>query len=335
MAKNALHAARIGLIELKQSRKDLIITFRADYSALQVEAGDVIKLSNTLYGFNEKLFRVTRTKEIEAEDGLLGAEIAALEYDADVYADEYLVDNAENSGSGIGSIINSLPAPAAPTATGFSTAAPAYFTLSTTIASGSLPVDSVDFLIATSSGGPYTNLATIQGPFNSGNSVSSGNITGRASGTYYFKARTTIGGRHSNDSSASSAFTWALAPATPGTPFWDTTTSTTSTTNVDLFPNASTPHFFIHSIVPTGISVSSMTFQYSTNSSSGFTSLVTMNGPYTAGTDVATTAITGLAADTYYFRAFSTNNGNNSSQSTSSIALVWNPNPTFDGGVIP
>jgi hypothetical protein len=60
-----------------------------------------------------------------------------------------------------------------------------------------------------------------------------------------------------------------------------------------------------------------------------------MNGPYTASTDVSTTAITGLPADTYYFRAFSTNNGNNSSISTSSIALEWNPAPTIDGGVIP
>jgi hypothetical protein len=60
-----------------------------------------------------------------------------------------------------------------------------------------------------------------------------------------------------------------------------------------------------------------------------------MNGPYTAGTDVRSSAIAGVPAGTYYLRAFSTNNGNDSSISTSSIALVWNPNPAFDGGVIP
>jgi hypothetical protein len=336
MCNNALHAGRVGLIELKQSRVDLITSFTADWSALNVRAGDVIKLTTEVFDFNEKLFRVTKTREIERDDSTITVEITALEYNADIYTDETLVDSAENSGSGIGSIANSVPAPTAPTVTGNATAATPFFTVSTTISSGSLPVDSVDFLIGTSSGGTFENLATVQGPFNSGDTVTSPNIAGRASGTYYFRARTNIGIRRSDESASSSAFTWTLAPATPSAPFWDTTTSTTSTTNVDLFPNASTPHFFIHSLIPVGsITVSSVTFQYSNNSSSGFTSLVTMNGPYTASTDVSTTAITGLPADTYYFRAFSTNNGNNSSISTSSIALEWNPAPTIDGGVIP
>ena len=331
MCNNALHAGRVGLIELKQSRVDLIVSFTANWTALSVRAGDVIKVTADVFDFNEKLFRVTKTREIEADDSTITVEVTALEYNADIYTDEELTDSSENTGSGIGSFANSLPAPTAPTVTGYATAATPFFTVNTVISSGSLPVDSVDFLIASSSGGPYTNLATVQGPFSSGDSVTSPNIAGRAAGTYYFKARTTIGDRHSNESSASSAFTWSLAPTAPGTPFWDTSTST----NVDLFPNASTPFFYIHSIVPTGITVSSVTFQYSTNSSSGFTSLITMNGPYTAGTDVRSSAITGLPADTYYFRAFSTNNGNNSSVSTSSIALVWNPAPGFDGGVIP
>jgi len=336
MCNNALHAGRVGLIELKQSRVDLIASFTADWSALSVRAGDVVKLTTEVFDFNEKLFRVTKTKEVEGDDGTIRVEVTALEYNADIYTDEVLVDSSENTGSGIGSFANSLPAPTTPTATGNATAATPFFTVSTTISNGSLPVDRVDFFIATSSGEPISNLATVQGPFSSGDTVTTPNITGRAAGTYYFVARTTIGDRTSPNSSVSSAFTWTLAPATPSAPFWDTTTSTTSTTNVDLFPNATTPHFYIHSLIPAGsITVSSVTFQYSTNSSSGFTSLITMNGPYTAGTDVSTIAITGLPADTYYFRAFSTNNGNNSSQSTSSIALVWNPNPTFDGGVIP
>jgi hypothetical protein len=60
-----------------------------------------------------------------------------------------------------------------------------------------------------------------------------------------------------------------------------------------------------------------------------------MNGPFTATTDVRTSAITGIPAGTYYFRAFSSNNGNNSTVSASSIGLEWNPNPTIDGGEIP
>jgi hypothetical protein len=334
MVNNALHAARVGIIELKQSRVDKIITFRADYSAIQCEAGDVVKVTNSVYGFTNKLFRISKLREIEGEEGSITVEVTALEYDADIYIDETLTDSADTPGSGIPVFGGSetLPAPATPTATGNATASTPFFVVSTQIASGSIPVDSVDFLISTSSTGPFTSLAVVVGPFISGTTVNSPNIAGRPSGTYYFRAKTIVGARASTESASSSAFSWALTPATPPAPFWDQSTST----NVDLFPNASTPFFYIHTEIPAGtITVSSVTFQYSTSSSSGFTSLITMNGPYTAGTDVRTTAITGAPAGTYYFRAFSTNNGNNSSISTSSIALVWNPSPTIDGGTIP
>jgi hypothetical protein len=336
MANNALHAGRIGLIELKQSRIDLIISFTTDHRALGVQAGDVVKITSDIFDFEEKLFRVTKTREVESDDSLITVEITALEYDAGIYTDEVLVDSAENTGSGIGSITSSLPAPTTPTVTGNTTASTPFFVVSTQIASGSLPVDSVEFLISTSSSGPFTNLGTVFGPFASGTTVNSANITGRTAGTYYFRAKTILGSRASADSNTSDEFSWALAPATPSAPFWDTTPITTSTTNVDLFPNASTPHFYIHTLIPSGsITVSSVTFQYSTSTSSGFTSLITMNGPYSASDDVRTTAITGIPAGTYYFRAFATNNGNNSSVSTSSIGLVWNPSPTIDGGTIP
>jgi hypothetical protein len=334
MVNNALHSARVGIIELKQSRVDKIITFRADYSAIQCEAGDVVKVTNSVYGFVNKLFRISKLREIEGEEGSITVEVTALEYDADIYIDETLLDSADTPGSGIPVFGGSetLPAPSTPTATGNATASTPFFVVSTQIAAGSIPVDSVDFLISTSPSGPFTSLAVVVGPFVSGTTVNSPNIAGRPSGTYYFRAKTIVGARASTESASSSAFSWALTPATPPAPFWDQSTST----NVDLFPNASTPFFYIHTEIPAGtITVSSVTFQYSTSSSSGFTSLITMNGPYTAGTDVRTTAITGVPAGTYYFRAFSTNNGNNSSVSTSSIALVWNPSPTIDGGTIP
>jgi hypothetical protein len=56
MCNNALHAGRIGLIELKQSRIDLIISFTADHTALGVKAGDVVKITNDIFDLTEKLF---------------------------------------------------------------------------------------------------------------------------------------------------------------------------------------------------------------------------------------------------------------------------------------
>jgi len=96
---NSVQAERIANLELKQSRDDLTITFTTNYAGLQVQAGDVIGVKSTLYGWyddgasgifpnDSKYFRVLRVKEKEGEDGSITCEISALEYNADVYADE-------------------------------------------------------------------------------------------------------------------------------------------------------------------------------------------------------------------------------------------------------
>lgn len=212
LANNAIHAARVGLIDLKQSRVDKIITFRADYSAIQCEAGDVVKVTNDIYGFDEKLFRLTRIREVEDDGGNLTVEITASEYDADVYIDETLYDSVAPAGSGIPTFggSDSLPAPSAPTVGSITTGTTPSFTLSTVIAAGSAPVDEVQFFYSYSSGSGYTYLVSnyaIGGNYTANQTVSSV-ITTLNAGTYYFKARTGIGGRYSDLSAASASFAW-------------------------------------------------------------------------------------------------------------------------------
>jgi hypothetical protein len=212
MVNNALHAARIGLIELKQSRVDKIITFRADYSAIQCEAGDVVKVTNSVYGFNDKLFRVTKLREIEGEEGSITVEVTALEYDSTIYADETLVDSPDTPGSGIpifgGS--SSLPPPSAPIPAIISTTTPS-FSISTTVNAGSTAPDEIQWWYSTTSTGNFsylTNEYAAAGTFNPG-SVVNDILTIQQSGTYYFKARTGLGGRYSDFSTASSpGFVW-------------------------------------------------------------------------------------------------------------------------------
>ena len=221
LANNALHGARVGLIELKQSRVDLIITFRSDYSGLQVEAGDVVKVTNDVYGFSEKLFRVTKTREVEDESGSLSVEITALAYDADVYADETLDDFAPGAASGIPSFGGSvtLPPPSAPVISNSNpTAAVPNFTISTDINITSGPVDLIEWFYSSSSGGPYIYLAnerSATGNFGAGTTVSEVLFNVDA-GTWYFKARTGSVGLYSDFSPASSPFVWAPA-ASAGT----------------------------------------------------------------------------------------------------------------------
>jgi hypothetical protein len=212
LANNALHAARIGLIELKQSRADLIITFTADYSALQVEAGDVVKITNSVYGFDSKLFRVSKTREVEDEAGGITVEVTALQYDPDVYTDETLEDSADTPASGIPSFGGSatLPAPSQPIVALISTTTPS-FTLTTTIDPVSDVVDEIQWWYNTTSTGNFSYFANEYSSI--GGFAPASTVTDIVSlpvaGTFYFQARTGKGARYSDFSTATSVgFVW-------------------------------------------------------------------------------------------------------------------------------
>lgn len=107
MCNEPVQAEIIGLIELKQARIDQIITFQSDYSTLNLNAGDIIAVTNDLYQFTAKPFRVITLKEIDADDGSIRIEITALAYDSNVYDTSDLgryIRSDRNGIKGIGSI---------------------------------------------------------------------------------------------------------------------------------------------------------------------------------------------------------------------------------------
>jgi len=85
LINDTITATVVGLLELKQSRVDLIINFTTDYSKNDVGAGDVISVTNTTYGFTNKLFRVLQIEETDGDDGSIQIKITGMEYDANVY----------------------------------------------------------------------------------------------------------------------------------------------------------------------------------------------------------------------------------------------------------
>lgn len=80
-----VQAYLLGNIQLNQSRLDKVAVFETDYSALALNAGEVITITNDLYQFTNKTFRIITIKEIDGSDGDLRSEITALEYDAAIY----------------------------------------------------------------------------------------------------------------------------------------------------------------------------------------------------------------------------------------------------------
>ena len=72
---------------LEQAREDLIVSFSTSYYGIQVDAGDVVSVTNSDYGWNNKLFRVVKVNEASLPDGSLGAKLEMSEYSAAVYDD--------------------------------------------------------------------------------------------------------------------------------------------------------------------------------------------------------------------------------------------------------
>jgi hypothetical protein len=62
---------------------------------MQSDVGDVIKLTNSLYGWTDKLFRIMRVTEVQGESGMISAQISALEYSADYYTNPVSVETPE------------------------------------------------------------------------------------------------------------------------------------------------------------------------------------------------------------------------------------------------
>lgn len=108
-----IQAQLLGLIELKQSRIDLVINFETDFSNINVKAGDLIDVTNARFGFNAKLFRVISTSEIQDDAGAIRISITALEYDANVYSTADLFRYTRTDENGI-ITIGSIGTPGTP-----------------------------------------------------------------------------------------------------------------------------------------------------------------------------------------------------------------------------
>lgn len=204
---------------LEQSREDLIVSFNTTYFGIQVDAGNVVSVTNSDFGWNNKLFRVMKVNETSLSDGQLGARLELTEYNSQVY-DDFPISQFTPIGNGGNGNPASFGALTAPTviasrpnaqipsfdvrvtmpATGLVTEIALYYA---TVAS---PTESQWVLLATSirtNGGAYAPSST----FDFFNLV-------LPTGTYYFGY--TVGNTtgRSNVSPVSTAFAWS--PVTTG-----------------------------------------------------------------------------------------------------------------------
>lgn len=100
LVNNAVQAKYIAARRLLQSREDLVISCTLDYSGIQIDAGDVVRVNHNAYGWTDKLFRVSTVSEVQDEQGNLMAMIEAFEYNGSIYTDVTVRDYvpADNTG---------------------------------------------------------------------------------------------------------------------------------------------------------------------------------------------------------------------------------------------
>lgn len=111
---------------LEQAREDLIVSFNTTFYGIQVDAGNVIAVTNADYGWNSKLFRVMKVNEVAMPNGILGARLELNEYNAQVYDNQDITQFTPAPNSGLASPGYFSPL-SAPTVTGFPSVAVPHF----------------------------------------------------------------------------------------------------------------------------------------------------------------------------------------------------------------
>jgi hypothetical protein len=123
LVNNAVQALYLAARRIFQSREDLVVSFKLDFSGIQLEAGDVIRIDYPAYGWdpgsgfaNGKLFRVSSVAEEKDAEGNLFAIVQAFEYNDTIYADDPVQDYVPAFNTGLKDP-NVIDFPGAPTIT--------------------------------------------------------------------------------------------------------------------------------------------------------------------------------------------------------------------------
>ena len=98
---------------LEAAREDLQIQCEINFIGLELEAGDVVTVTNANYGWAAKLFRISKVTQKFGDDGKVTATLNLMEFNPQVYDDRNITQFTPSPNTGIGSPITfgTLPAP--------------------------------------------------------------------------------------------------------------------------------------------------------------------------------------------------------------------------------
>ena len=218
MVNDSVQAHYLANRLLEQAREDLIVSFSTTYYGIQVDAGNVVSVTNSDYGWNAKLFRVMKVNEASLPDGSLGAKLELSEYNAQVYDDQDITQFTPVPNSNLASPVffSALSAPTV-TASRPNDAVPSFDVQVAIPATGRVTFGTLFYTTNPADSLSYKVLNTAVSPNNipvaNGTTYTFTNQVLPA-GTYYFTY--TVGNEiaSSQKSSNSSAFVWSPTGAT-------------------------------------------------------------------------------------------------------------------------
>jgi hypothetical protein len=113
LVNNSVQAQYICNRLLKGAREDLSVRCGINFTGMQLEAGDIITLTSANYGWDEKLFRISKVTETFADDGGIICELTLLEFNPTVYDDVNITQFQPSPNTGIGdpNVFGTIPAP--------------------------------------------------------------------------------------------------------------------------------------------------------------------------------------------------------------------------------
>lgn len=215
LVNNDVRAQYIATRMLKAGREDLQVNVRINFEGIQLEAGDIVTVTNTNYGWAAKLFRVMKVTEQFASDGAVTADLILTEFNPAVYDDMPITQFQPSPNTGIPNplIFGTIPAPTV--GASYPTAANPLFLVNITASSQGI-IQYAElwysaFSNPTSSQRIFAGTTAIQSngtPYPPGSALPTISIANIPAGTWYFFSRMVNSLGTSSFSSASSPFVW-------------------------------------------------------------------------------------------------------------------------------
>ena len=102
LVNNSVTAQYLANRFLESVREDLQVSFSINYIGLQLDAGDIVTVTNVNYGWSNKLFRCQKVTQSFSDSGQIVTNLLLSEFNPDVYDDKNITQFTPADNTGIG-----------------------------------------------------------------------------------------------------------------------------------------------------------------------------------------------------------------------------------------